>query len=42
MSQALPQSVAEKAAQEARAALIAKLCETRGTAYQILKRYRSL
>ena len=31
-----------QASQEARVALIAKLCATRGTNYQYLKSYRSL
>lgn len=42
MSLTLPKAVAVKASQEARAALIAKLCATRGTKYQALKSYRGL
>jgi hypothetical protein len=42
MSQALAKAVTAKASEETRAALIAKLCATRGTKYQSLKRYRSL
>jgi len=42
MSQALSKAVEAKASQEARVALIEKLCATRGTKYQFLKSYRSL
>ena len=42
MSTSLPKAVAVKASQQARAALIANLCATRGTKYESLKSYRSL
>ncbi|HWU99271.1 MAG TPA: hypothetical protein VN114_12225 [Oxalicibacterium sp.] len=42
MSQAFTKAVPAKASEATRAALIAKLCETRGAKYQSLKRYRSL
>ena len=42
MSPSLPKAVAVKASQQARTALIANLCATRGTKYQSLKSYRSL